>query len=833
MTSTSPTRVHQWRPMWVALVALVGAAVLALVFDQWYRGFLISRERERVLAYSTPYASALESAVGRRLSRLSGLRSFVETRRTLKELNDEFRPFATGLRVGMRGIRAFELVRDGRITNVVPEDSNRTVMGYDLYRDARPFIPGDVRRAMETGLVTITGPTALLQGGDGLIARQRIARSDSSYPDLVAMVLDLPAILNEAADFSRPSALTLVVLDRKRRVLSGPVTPLEDPVSVTVRIPDGGWTLLASPPNGWSASVAGDLRPTRIASAMIALLVAWVVSLVAGTQQRLRRAVEEQTQYLRTTNDALVSQVHEREAAENRLREQDEQLRLALTSGRMGTWTYDVATDALELSSGALEMLGTPDAAADRAGSAFRDALPPEAREVFTSAFNQALVTGAFRTEFRFVPLQGDDRWLYCTGEVQPDPTGARRLAGVVMDVTERRQLEEQLLHSQKMEAVGTLAGGIAHDFNNLLTAILGFARLSQQQADALGAALATESARHGFGELRGDLEEIVKAGERATLLTSQLLAFSRRQVTKPIRLDVCATVRDVERMLKRLIGERVALETYYSPQPTYVRADAGQLAQVVVNLVVNARDAMPNGGTIRVNTDSIFVDESGSAVCKGLPAGRWALLTVQDDGVGMSPEVISRMFEPFFTTKRVGEGTGLGLSTVYGIVTEAGGQTFVESAPGAGTTVRIALPWDDAADRRLRTPLMNDAITPIGKRVLVVEDEPGLRRLIGQILSRRGFSVDIARDGQEALAMFDTDYDPPDLVLTDVVMPRLGGPALANELARRGISIPVIFMSGYPADSELKLAEGQIFIDKPFTPDALVTKVREVLSPD
>ena len=832
MDTSAKSLASPGRTLRAALVVLIGATAIAVVFDLWYNSVLISRERERVVAYATPYASALESAVGRRVSRLAGLKTFAETRRSLEQLRDEFPSFADGLRAGAPGIRALELVRDGRITAVVPLDSNPNVLDYDLYSDTRPLVPGDVRRAIESGAVTITGPITLRQGGVGFIVRQKVQRPHDGFPDLVAMVLDLPALIAEASTFSRPTSLSLVVLDRQQGILTGPTAPLDDPVHVPIRIPDGGWTLLAAPPDGWAMAVASDLRPTRIASALIILLLTGLAYMVAGSQQRLRQAVEEQTHELRDANDALIRQVREREAAESRVREQDERLRLALTSGQMGTWDYQIAEDQLQLSAGALAILGTPSVPVETTGRAFRDSLPDESRDAVHTAMEQALVTGECRAEFRIVMPSGEARWLYGAGELQTDADGAKRLVGVVMDVTERRRLEEQLLHSQKMEAVGTLAGGIAHDFNNLLTAILGFARLSQQHAETLADANAqtpghTVRVAHA---LRSDLDEIVKAGERAALLTAQLLAFSRRQVIKLTRVDLSGVVFDVERMLRRLIGERRALVTQHSPTPLFVYADSGQLAQVVVNLVVNARDAMPEGGTIRVSTESVVLSAIGEPPLPGLSPGRWCLLTVADDGIGMSPEILSRIFEPFFTTKRVGEGTGLGLSTVYGIVTEAGGRAFVTSTPGVGTTVRVALPWHSGAHAPHLPALAGRPVVTTGKRILVVEDEAGLRRLVEEILSRNGYIAEIARDGQEAFDVLGAGGLPFDLVLCDVVMPRMGGTELANELMRRGVTVPVLFMSGYPANAEIMLDDRHAFIGKPFTPSALLRKVRELL---
>jgi len=380
------------------------------------------------------------------------------------------------------------------------------------------------------------------------------------------------------------------------------------------------------------------------------------------------------------------------------------------------------------------------------------------------------------------------------------------------------------------MEAVGTLAGGIAHDFNNLLTAILGFAQLSQLQAAALKLEGTTPELRDGLEELRTDLDEIVKAGERASLLTGQLLAFSRRQVHKPTRVDVNGVVREVERMLVRLIGERITLETTTAAEPLPVLADPGQIAQVIVNLVVNARDALPNGGEVKLRTQRVLVTDVAEPPYSGLAAGTWVVIAVEDNGIGMTQEVMARMFEPFFTTKRVGEGTGLGLSTVYGIVTQGGGRVFVHSAVGVGTTVHVALPLHTAASGAATHGATEPPQESRAARVLVVEDEPGLRRLVAEILTRKGYAVEVASDGLEALNTLTEAERPPDLVLSDVVMPRLGGRALADEIAKRGMAIPVLFMSGYPAGEELPEDEAHTFIGKPFTPDALVRKVRALL---
>jgi CheY-like chemotaxis protein len=349
-------------------------------------------------------------------------------------------------------------------------------------------------------------------------------------------------------------------------------------------------------------------------------------------------------------------------------------------------------------------------------------------------------------------------------------------------------------------------------------------------QAAALKLEGTTPELRDGLEELRTDLDEIVKAGERASLLTGQLLAFSRRQVHKPTRVDINAVVREVERMLVRLIGERIKLQTHTTVHQLPVLADPGQIAQVIVNLVVNARDALPNGGVVKLRTERLVVTDAAEAPLAGLTAGTWVVVAVEDNGMGMSQDVMARMFEPFFTTKRVGEGTGLGLSTVYGIVTQGGGRVFVQSAVDVGTTMTVAMPMHAAPAGAVQHGEDGAPQQTRAAHVLVVEDEPGLRRLVAEILTRRGYTVEVASDGLEALTSLDETDRQPDLVLSDVVMPRMGGRGLADEIARRGMTMPVLFMSGYPAGEELPEDEAHTFIGKPFTPDALVRKVRALL---
>jgi len=431
---------------------------------------------------------------------------------------------------------------------------------------------------------------------------------------------------------------------------------------------------------------------------------------------------------------------------------------------------------------------------------------------VVTAALAQVAGGEAWAGEMELARRDGSTFPAFVSGA--PILGGAGEVVGVVgasSDLTEVKRLQQQLQQAQRMEAVGRLAGGVAHDFNNLLTGISGYA------------ALVLDELAEG-DPLRGDVEEIVKAAERAAALTRQLLAFSRKQVLQPRVVDLCAVVRGMERMLARLIGEDVALEVSCEPGLGRVKADPGQIEQVLLNLAVNARDAMPGGGTLRVE------------LCNRGPSGEapegWVLLRVADSGTGIAADVLPHVFEPFFTTKEVGRGTGLGLSTVYGIVAQSGGRVEVRSEPGTGAAFEIALPRvEPEAEEEPGAPAAPRGAR--GETVLYVEDEDGVRALGTRTLRRLGYTVLEARDGGEALRMSERHPGAIDLLLTDVVMPRMGGKELADTLAARHAGLRVLYVSGYTGDVVARhgvMEEGRGFLEKPFSPALLAERVRESL---
>lgn len=386
--------------------------------------------------------------------------------------------------------------------------------------------------------------------------------------------------------------------------------------------------------------------------------------------------------------------------------------------------------------------------------------------------------------------------------------------------IQREREKAEQLRQAQKMEAVGQLAGGVAHDFNNLLTVITGYSDLSLKRLGQCD-------------PLRKNIDEIRKAAERAASLTRQLLAFSRKQILQERILDLNSIVTDIEKMLRRVIGEDIELIAILDPLLGKIKADPGQIEQVIMNLAVNARDAMPRGGKLTIETGHVILDEACAQSDVSVTPGAYVMLAVSDNGSGIDSETEKRIFEPFFTTKAVGKGTGLGLATVYGIVKQSGGNIWVYSEVGKGTTFKIYLP---IAERiaGLAEGSANPLETERGREVvLLVEDEEMVRNLTCEILETNGYKVLTATNGEQAYITCKEHIGAIDLMITDVVMPRMGGRELAEHIARIRPEMVVLFMSGYTDDAIVRhgvLDQDMPFLQKPFTPDSLCRKIREVL---
>jgi two-component system cell cycle sensor histidine kinase/response regulator CckA len=450
-------------------------------------------------------------------------------------------------------------------------------------------------------------------------------------------------------------------------------------------------------------------------------------------------------------------------------------------------------------------------------GSPFPGETHPVAVSLRTGESQRNVVMGLHRPDDSLVWIEINSDPLFRGADATPYAAVAS-----FVDITQRKQAEDHLRQAQKMDAVGQLAGGIAHDFNNMLTAITGYSVLLLDELDP-------------SDPKREDVQEIKAAADRAATLTRQLLAFSRRQMLQPEVIDLNKTVGEMQKMLRRLVVEDIKLVTVLEPELGRVKADPGQVEQVLMNLVVNARDAMPDGGTLTIETANVHLGEAyaGRHAPLAIPRGEYVRLTVSDTGCGMDDVTRARIFEPFFTTKPKGKGTGLGLSTVYGIVKQSGGYIWCYSEPGEGTTFKIYLPRTDAVAEQPN----GDGARPNPRRgsetILLVEDDDAVRSISRRILELQGYAVIEAGNGLEALRLCELAATPVDLVLTDMVMPEMNGKELARQLRERYPEIRLLFMSGYTEDAALRqsfLEPGTAFIEKPFAPAALADKVRKVL---
>jgi two-component system, cell cycle sensor histidine kinase and response regulator CckA len=508
-----------------------------------------------------------------------------------------------------------------------------------------------------------------------------------------------------------------------------------------------------------------------------------------------------------------------RKAAERATKEGAERFRAVFRSNLLGIAFWTSERVLFDANDSFLQMLGWDAADVEARRLSWPMLVPPDCGDVAIHQLAKVSETGVASTFETALYHSNGRRVPVLMGAARLDASGAANMA-FIADITERKSLEEQLRQSQKMEAIGRLAGGIAHDFNNLLVVMLGY-------ADLLIEGLA------GNPDLGAKAEQIRLASSRASELTRQLLAYSRRQVMQPRIISLSRTVDAMHRLLRRLIGEDINLQHMLNAAGS-VKADPGQIEQVIMNLAVNARDAMREGGTLTIETMDVELDDTymrrhGDI---GNP-GPYVMLAVSDTGVGMSHELTERIFEPFFSTKEKGEGTGLGLSTVYGIVKQSGGNIFVYTEQGKGTTFKIYLPRVKADNAVELEETARDVPAVAGETILVVEDEDGVRQIVAEVLKTAGYTVLTASHGEDAFRKSAAYADTIHLLVTDVIMPRHNGAQVARRLQQERSGLKVLFISGYTANAIVHqgvLDPGVNYLQKPFRPSEIVRKVREIL---
>ena len=538
--------------------------------------------------------------------------------------------------------------------------------------------------------------------------------------------------------------------------------------------------------------------------------------IVKGQLKRLVPAVE------RELRD--VAERRQRRMAETALANAHEWMRFALDAAQVGTWETNLVTGEAVWSDIMHRLHGARPGQFGGTLEAFIAAIHPDdaarVRELFAEAIRNHIDP---RLDYRVIWPDGSVHWITGVGRTFYDGAGVPlRAAGIGLDITERRHLEEQIRQAQRLESLGRLAGGVAHDFNNLLTAMLG---CCDYLGEEMAATPVSASATRYLGQIR-------KGAERAAGLTNQLLAFSRKQIIRPTMLSINAVIDNLEPMLRRLIREDIEVVVRQAADLGSVSGDAGQLEQVLLNLTVNARDAMLAGGTLTIETANVDVDESFVRQHRALVPGPYVKLSVSDTGSGMPPAVLSRLFEPFFTTKPQGEGTGLGLATISGIVKQNDGSIVVDSELGKGSTFAVYLPRLSAPPDAIPSAEPSD-LRGGHETVLLVEDDAAVRELVAEILNRNGYTVIETATGDEALRAAAAHEHPIHLVVTDVVMPGMNGRQLADRLTTRHPNAKVLFMSGYTdnaIDDQGVLASDTAFLQKPFTSTSLTRAVRETL---
>lgn len=579
----------------------------------------------------------------------------------------------------------------------------------------------------------------------------------------------------------------------------------------------------------WAALRFGARGASLMTLALSAVAVAHTVQgggpFVGATAMRTLFEVALYLAVVAVTGLVLAAAVRwERLQATKALGQSEDRLRRALDAARMGTWFWSVENSVLSCDENLRQLYGLAPGDLVSRHQELLDRVHPEDKTFVSGAVHRALRDGhGLDYEFRVLLPDGRVRWIADQGEVHRDDDGrATYVTGVSMDITERRVAEDRLRQAQRMESVGRLAGGVAHEANNQMSIVLGAADFILRRNDVPDA-------------VRGDAEFIRKAAERTAAVTAQLLAFSRRQILKPAVLDLNLVLKGWEPVLRRVMGEDCGVTLQLASGLGLVRADPGQLEQVLLNLSINARDAMPRGGNITVET---FNTELTGPYARSKPGttvrpGHYVVLAVTDTGHGMDKETMSHIFEPFFTTKGIGQGTGLGLATVYGIVKQSDGYIWVYSESGQGTAFKIYLPrMEQTASQPAVVP--EPARSRAAETILVVEDETSVRSVMRRALEDAGYYVLEAGGSAEALEVLTRHSGPVSLVLTDVVMPGNSGPELAHRIEELVPHMPVLFTSGYP-DGEISrrglLEPGAVFLQKPFSPAALVAAVRDRLA--
>ncbi len=652
-----------WRSaLWAGAVGLL----LAIAADRWYAGELRAVERERVRARMAPYAEAMRNVVDRRIGILRGFHSFVSTRRTRADLDEQLPVFARGAIASATGVRALQFYENDRIAAIEPLEANRAVLGFDLSRDPRPGVYADHQRVLASRGPVVTGPINLIEGGTGILLRQRLA-DRPGFPQIVAVLLDAPSLLEDAGIPDTLSGLRMQVSTFNDRWSGGDRLGGDaDPVRIRIDLGGTAWVFSAVPVKGWQGG-SGTARWSFRGVLVAFLLLVVLVALELGDRlDRLARA--------RAESDSFLA--------------------VAMRAGRLGVWSLDLASGRLEVSGASAGFLGPELLEGDDAMARVLALVPPEDRARLTGLYDDARsgVRETIATEFRLVPPDGALRTLMCVGQVVPDASGRpAQLVGLLSNITERRAMEARLQRSERFESVGRLAGGVAHDFGNLLTAMGGFAELAVERVRGIHGRVAEE--------INADLEVVLDRTKVGGRLTSQLLAFSRRAPTEATRVELGATLGELQPVLSRLLAGPMSLRLEVEDRLPAVRVVAGLLTQVILSLLARARDARPSPERVRVRVQHVPATSGPRPL--SAPIGEWVCVEVAEEGLvvdAATPPPVVRRNTPGGGVALIDADAswGIELAVLASGIESAGGRLLSDTGPTGGAITRIFLPlWD------------------------------------------------------------------------------------------------------------------------------------------